>query len=314
MLGDLLQGALVISLLAATVRMATPILLAALGELVTERGGVMNLGVEGTMLMGAFIGFLVANQTGSLALAVGAAMLAGAGMSLIMAVMASTLKVDQTVTGLALNLLASGLSFYWYRVAYKGEGASQVPVAEIFQVLPIPLLSRLPVIGEFLFSQYLLTYIALLMVPAVWFFLYRTKYGLLVRCLGENPRSVDMKGVSVARLQYLALAFGGMMAGMGGSFLTLASAGVFVPEISAGRGWLAIVIVIAGNWQPGRILLATLVFAFLDAFQLQVQGLGVKLPYQILLALPYVFAILAMVLSRTRSQAPGSLGVPYVRE
>jgi simple sugar transport system permease protein len=274
----------------------------------------MNMGVEGIMLTGAFISFLVANKTESLILAIGAALLAGAVMSLIMAFMASTLKVDQTVTGLGLNLLASGLTFYWYRVAYKGQELTTAPTAEIFKLVKIPFLSNIPWIGEILFSQFLLTYIAIFMVPLVWFFLYRTKYGLLIRCLGENPRAVDMKGVNVTRLQYLSVIFGGMMAALGGSFLTLASAGVFVPDISAGRGWLAIVVVIAGNWKPDRILLASLLFAFLDAFQLQIQGLGVKLPYQILLALPYIFAILAMLASRARSQAPQSLGVAYTRE
>jgi simple sugar transport system permease protein len=311
-MNELLRATIIISMLTATIRMATPLLLAALGELMAERAGVLNMGVEGMMLMGAFVGFLVANKTDSLGLAIAAAMLAGAAMSLIMAVMASTLKVDQIVTGLALNLLSLGLTFYWYRMLYKNDPST--PTTHIFTVIPLPLLSKIPYLGEILFSQYLLTYIALLMVPLIWLFLHRTKYGLLIRCLGENPRAVDMKGVNVTLLQYLAVAFGGLMAGLGGSFLTLASAGLFVPEISAGRGWLAIVIVIAGNWMPARILLAALVFAFLDAFQLQMQGLGVQLPYQLFLALPYVFAILVMMSSRARSQAPQSLGIPYTRE
>ncbi len=314
MLTDIFQWTIIISILAATIRIATPIVIAAMGELVTERSGVMNLGVEGMMLMGAYVGFMVGNQTDSLFLATLAAMLAGAGMALIMAFMAVTLKVDQTVTGLALNLLALGLSFYWYRVAYGSSGSASTPTTRIFDVLPIPLLSRIPFLGEILFAQYLLTYIGLALVPLIWIFLYRTRYGLLVRCLGENPQAVDMKGYSVGRIQYLSVLFGGLMGGLGGSFLTLASAGVFVPEISAGRGWLAIVLVIAGNWSPVRILWAALIFAFLDAFQLQMQGLGIKLPYQIFLALPYLFAILALILSHTRSQAPEALGKPYSRE
>lgn len=313
MLNDILTLTIIISLLSAMVRMTTPILLAALGELVTEHAGVMNLGVEGMMLMGAYVGFMVGNKTDSLLYASLAGILVGAGMSLIMAFMANTLKVDQTVTGLALNLLAQGLSFYWYRVVYSEVGG-QAPVTQIFQVAPLPVLSKIPLIGEILFSQTVLTYIAFMMVPVIWFFLYRTRYGLLIRTLGENPRAADVKGVSVTKYRYLAVIFGGMMAGLGGSFLTLASAGVFVPEISAGRGWLAIVIVIAGNWNPFRILAAALIFAFLDAFQLQMQGLGVKLPYQIFLALPYIFAILALIVSRARSKAPQSLGIPYTRE
>lgn len=310
---NILTVTVFISLLSATVRMATPVLLAALGELVTERSGVQNLGVEGMMLMGAYIGFMVGNKTDSLLLAVAGAILAGMLMSLIMAFMANTLKVDQTVTGLALNLFASGLSFYWYRVAYKELGG-QMPTTRIFGLAPIPILSKIPVIGEIFFSQTFLTYLAFLLVPVIWFFLYRTREGLLIRALGENPQAIDVKGVNVTKMRYLAVLFGGIMAGLGGSFLTLASVGMFVPEISAGRGWLAIVIVIAGNWIPFRILIAALIFAFLDAFQLQMQGLGVQLPYQIFLALPYLFAILALVMSRAKSQAPRSLGVPYSRE
>jgi ABC-type uncharacterized transport system permease subunit len=314
MLSDLLRLTILISMLAGMVRIATPILLAGLGVLITNRAGIMNLGFEGIMLMGAYVGFMTAQQSGSIPLAIAAAMVSGALMSLIMAVMASTLKVDQTVTGLALNILASGLSFYWYRVAYKTVTAEVMPSIEIMKRIQIPLLSQIPILGEVLFSQYLLTYLAFLLVPAIWFFLYRTKYGLEIRCLGENPRAIDMKGINITRLQYITVIAGGMLGALGGAFLTIASAGIFVPEISAGRGWLAIVVVIAGNWRPFRIMLATLVFSFLDAFQLQAQGLGVQFPYQILLALPYVLAILLMIGSRAQSEEPAALGLPYFRE
>lgn len=311
---DIFQSAILISLLAATIRMATPILLAALGELIAERAGIMNLGLEGTLLMGAFFGFMVAHQTGSLPLGILAAIMAGMLTSLILAFMAITLKVDQIVTGLGINLLASGLTFYLYRIIYQSATTGSAPTTPVLKVIQIPILSKIPFLGEILFSQYILTYFALLLVPVVWFFLYRTKSGLLIRCLGENPRAVDMKGVSVIRLQYLSVIFGGMLGGLAGSYLTIASVGMFVPDISAGRGWLAIVLVIAGNWMPWRILVAALLFAFLDAFQLQMQGLGVQLPYQLFLAMPYVFAILAMLGSRTISRAPQALGVPYSRE
>jgi general nucleoside transport system permease protein len=148
----------------------------------------------------------------------------------------------------------------------------------------------------------------------LWFFMYRTKYGLQLRAAGESPKAVDTKGVDVARLRYLATVFGGLMAGLAGAALTLGASPRFVPGITAGRGWLAIVIVIAGNWLPWRITLAALVFALLDAFQLQVQGIGVQIPYQFLLAAPYVFAIVAMMINRARSEAPSVLGVPYQRE
>lgn len=313
MLSDILQAAIIISILASTIRIATPMLLSALGELVTERSGVMNLGVEGMMLMGAFAAFGVTYFSGSIWLGVLAAMLTGGLMALIMAVMAATLKVEQIVTGMALNLLGSGVSLFWHRLLFDKSQVNVVTI-DIFQPIHFPWLSDLPYIGQILFNHRWITYLAFLMVPVVWFFLYRTKYGLLIRSAGENPRAVDTKGISVTRLQYFATIFGGVMAGLGGSFLTLGASPRFVPEITAGRGWLAIVIVIAGNWRPWRIMLAALLFAFLDAFQLHVQGVGVQFPYQILLAIPYVFAIIAVMGSRARSEAPSWLGLPYFRE
>ncbi len=312
-MGDLFNETILISMFAATVRIATPLLFAALGELITEKAGILNLGVEGTMLMAAFSAFLVTYQTDSLWLGVLAAMATGGLMGLIMVFMVSTLKVEQVVTGLALNLFAVGMSLYLYKVAL-GESSTSFPTIDVFKTVHIPLLSSIPYLGPVLFSQKVLTYIALLMVPAVWFFLYRTKYGLEIRCLGENPRVIDTKGLSVVTRQYAAVICGSMMTGLGGAFVTIGSTERFVPEITAGRGWLAIVIVIAGNWRPKWILVAALVFAFLEAFQLQVQAIGVQLPYQVLLALPYVVAILVMILNRARSQEPKQLGVPYFRE
>ena len=310
---EILQATILASIFASTIRIATPLLMAALGELVTERSGVMNLGVEGMMLMSAFTAFMVTYFSGSLGLGVLAAAATGSLMALIMVVMAAVLKVEQIVTGMALNLLGSGVSLFWHRLLFDKSQVNVVTV-EIFQPIHIPLLSDLPYVGTVLFTHRWMTYFAFLMVPAVWFFLYRTKYGLLIRSSGENPRAVDTKGVSVTRLQILATLFGGIMAGLGGSVLTLGASPRFVPEITSGRGWLAIVIVIAGNWLPWRIMLAALVFAFLDAFQLHVQGVGVQFPHQILLAIPYVFAIIAVMGSRARSEAPSALGIPYFRE
>lgn len=313
-MADVLQAGFMIGLLAGMIRIATPILFGALGELVAERAGVMNLGIEGTMLMGAFAGFIVAYHTGSLWGGVLVAALSGMALALLMAFMAATLKVDQTVTGLTINLLSSGITFYLYRVIFKDMGASNLPNVSIFQVVRVPGLSKLPVAGEVLFSQHALTYLALLMVPVIWFVLYRTKYGLELRCLGENPRAVDMRGVNVARHQYAAVVFGGFMAGIGGAFLTLASAGMFVPLISGGRGWIALALVIFGNWSPWLILFGALFFGLIDALQMGLQAVGVDLPYQLLLALPYLLTIVVLVGSRGRSRAPLALGLPYLRE
>jgi simple sugar transport system permease protein len=314
MWSDFLQPVIIISMLASTIRIATPVLFAALGELVTEKAGVLNMGVEGMMLTGAFFGFYGAYETGSLWIGVAAGMLSGAAMSLIMAYMGVTLRLNQTVIGLAMNLLASGFTFYMYRVTYEIGPDTYTPTIDIFPALKIPLLSEIPFLGEIAFSQRLFTYIVFIMVPTIWFFLYRTKYGLALRGIGENPRAVDTKGQNVHLYQYLAVVFGGLMAGLGGALLPLASTALFVTGLTAGRGWLSIVIVIAGNWIPWRVMVASLVFAFLDAFQLQAQGIGIKVPFQIMLALPYMAAIVAMMSARARSVAPTALGVPYARE
>ncbi len=312
MLDDLLHASILVSVAAAAIRIATPLLFAALGELVAERSGVYNMGLEGIMLMGAFTGYLAAYGSGSLWVGVAAAGVTGALMAFAFAVMVITLKVEQIVTGLAVNLLGAGLSTYWLRAAFADSG--QTPVIPLFGNAPVPFLSDLPVIGPILFDQKLLTYLAFLMVPAVWFFLFRTRYGLIVRCAGENPKALDVKGVSVAAVQYAAVVFGGLMAGLGGAFLSVGSAARFVPDMTNGRGWLAIIIVIAGLWRPWSILAATLVFSFLDALQLQIQGIGIAIPYQLLLMMPYAAAILALMARRSRGSAPAMLGVPYSRE
>jgi general nucleoside transport system permease protein len=310
MLGDLLTEGMVINLFSTMVRLATPLLIAAMGELVVERSGVMNLGVEGMMLMGAFVGYIVSLTTHSLLVGLFAAILSGAFMALILGIMCITLKVDQTVTGLALNLLSSGLTLFVFRALYDKNNA----INEFFPVLPIPILSKIPYIGEIFFTQRGLTYFAFLCIPAIAFFLNRTRKGLEIRSTGENPYAVDTRGLNVSTLRYFAVIFGGMMAGLAGWFFTNGISSRFVPEITAGRGWLAIIIVIAGNWQAGRMLAATLIFAFLDAFQFTLQGVGVNIPFQILLAMPYVVALLVLMSSRVRSQMPGVLGVPYEKE
>jgi len=314
MINSLLQASFVISLLSGMIRLATPILFAALGELVVEKSGILNLNVEGAMTMGAFIGFAVARETGNLWFGVLGASLSGAILSLIMALLSVNLKVDQTITGLALNIFASGFSFYIYRLLYQDFVGGNMPTVQPFTALKIPALSEIPVLGPTLFSQHALSYIAFLMVPAIFYFLHRTKYGLALRCLGENPRTVDMKGLSVNTYQYLALIFGGIMSGVGGSFLTLASAGLFVGDIAAGRGWIAIAIVIFGNWKSTGIMWATLFFALLNSFQMQFQSLDIQIPYQVVLALPYVLTIFALIFSRRKQGAPLSLGIPYNRE
>ena len=314
MLADILQSGLIISILATAVRMGTILLLAALGELIVERSGVLNLSVEGMMLSGAFGGFIGAYYTNSLWLGVLCAILAGLLVSALFGLLAVILQIDQTVSGLTVNIFAAGLTFYLYRVLFPNVGATNIPALKPFSVFQIPFLSDIPIIGKILFSQYALSYLAFFLMLLVAFYLYRTKSGLILRTLGENPRVVDMKGINVMRYRFLAVLFGGMMAGLAGSFITLASVGIFVADITSGRGWLAIAIVIFGDWKPVKILWASLFFGFIDALQMQLQALGVQLPFQLFLAMPYILTTVAVFLARKRSGAPLALGVHYVRE
>lgn len=291
---DFFTSAVIIGILLATLRIATPLLLAALGELVCESSGILNLSLEGTMTMGAFAGFYVANETGSLFLGLVAAGLGGAFLSLIMALMTVTAKVNQVVAGLALNILGIGLAFFWYRSVYEAGGSIDIPTVE---TLSVPWL----------------TYFAFFMVPVVWIFLYRTKYGLELRSIGHNPEACDMRGVGIISRQYAAVLFGGVMAGLAGSFLSLGSTGLFFPDIISGRGWIALAIVIFGNWRATWVLVGSLLFGFLEATQLSLQASDVDLPYQLLLALPFILTIVALVFNRSRSNVPLSLTIPYHR-
>ncbi len=313
-MSDLLRAGFIVAVLAGMIRIATPLLLSAIGELVGERAGILNLSIEGTMLMGAFVGFLITYWTKSFWLGLLCALGSGALMGLLLAFMASTLKVDQTVTGLAMNILSSGLTYYLFRLAFKNSGSQNLASIASQGNWNIPLLSRIPALGTILFSQSILTYFALLLVPAVSYFIYRTRPGLELRSVGDNPRAVEMRGLSIATRQYGAVIFGGMMAGLGGAFLSVASAGLWVPDMTNGRGWIALAIVIFGNWQPSRILAGALLFGLIDSIQLSLQAIGVALPFQLLLALPYILTIVALVSYRARSMAPLTLGKPYFRE
>lgn len=309
-MSELLTPHILMSILTASVGVATVILLAALGELVTERAGIWNMGVEGTMLTGCLIAYLVMAATHSPVLAALVAMAAGLAVGLLIGFMTVTLRVDHFVTGLGFNLLASGLTLFWFR-SYVGGG--KPPSYATIDTVPVPLLSDIPVLGPILFDQHLLTYLAFLSVPFIAFFLRRMTWGLELRAAGENPQFLEAKGLSVVARQYGAVLFGSALTALGGAFLMLAFADQFRPDISGGRGWLAIVAVIAGNWRPVRTTIAVLVFAVLDSVAVHAQGVGVDVPYQFFLMLPYVMSIVLLVLIRTRSGQPAKLGVPYLR-
>nr|WP_205520716.1 ABC transporter permease [Propylenella binzhouense] len=298
---------------AALVRISTPLLLASLGELLSERSGVLNLGIEGIMLFGAMTGFTVAYFSGSLWLGVLAALLAGALAGLLMAFLAVVLGVSQHVSGIGLTLLATGLSFYVYRLVF-GQPASPPNVVP-FRPWPVPVLSDLPVVGPILFNQMPLTYLALLAVPAVAFLLYRTPWGLDLRTVGENPRAADAAGVNVWRMRTQALVIGGAMMALGGAYLSISQFNAFTFGVVSGRGWVAVALVVFGLWSPWRCAAGALLFAALEALQLRLQANNVlHVPYQVLLMLPFVMTIVAMAIVSRNARAPAALLVPYRKE
>ncbi|MFN8495295.1 MAG: ABC transporter permease [Caldilineaceae bacterium] len=298
-----------ITLLAATLRVATPLLFAALGETLVERAGILNLGIEGTMFLGAMAGFVAAYFSHSLWLGVAAACVAGALAGLLMALLAVYLGVNQHVSGIGITLLLTGLALYFFRIIF---GEQQVPP----KITPFPQWNFTSVFGPVtpLFEQYTLTYLALLLAPTLWWVLNRTHFGLRVRAVGENPEAADVAGVNVFQIRLLALAIGGALMGLGGAFLSLAQLGAFTFGIISGRGWVAIALVIFGNWSPVKVLWGALIFGGFQALQLRLQAAGFQLPYQALLALPYLVTIAALALAGRNVSAPSALLKPYHRE
>lgn len=296
-------------LAAAALRVSTPILLAALGEMLAERAGVLNLGIEGTMLLAAFVGFVAAHQSGSLWVGLAAAVATGALMGALMALLSVTLGLNQHVSGLGITLLGGGLALYFFRLLYGGASTPPSLGQSFGQLSVLPGTTLAP-----LLSQYGLTYFALLLVPVLALVLRRTAFGLRLHASGENPEAVDIAGVNVYRVRYQALVLGGALMGLAGAFLTLAQLGAFTHGVVNGRGWVAIAIVIFGNWRPVRILLGALLFGFVQALQLRLQAEGVALPYEILLALPYLVTILVLALAGRNASYPAALLKPYRRE
>ena len=299
---------LIIGLLAATLRIATPILFAGLGEVFNERAGVLNLGIEGIMLIGAILSFIAAYLAGSLWVGLIVAMIAGLLAAILMGLLTVTLGLNQHVSGLGVTLLTSGIALFFFRLQFKASGTSP-------QITPFPQIS-LPWLGSLapIFEQYWLTYLALILVPIAAWVMQRTTFGLWVRSVGENPVAADTAGVSVARVRYIALAIGGILMGLGGAFLTLAQLGTATFGVVAGRGWVAIAIVIFGNWQPGKVLIGALLFGFVEALQLRLRAIGLEVPYQLLLSLPYLATIVALAIAGRSASYPGALLKPYKRE
>ncbi|KQT52073.1 ABC transporter permease [Aureimonas sp. Leaf454] len=301
-----------VGLWAAVLRIATPLIFGTLGALLSERAGVLNLGIEGIMTFGAMIGWLTVYQGGDLWLGLLAAASGGALFGLLHAGMTVSLGLSQHVTGLGITLFASSLSYYVFRLAVPVAGSP--PTIEPFQPIAIPVLSAIPFLGETLFRQTAPTYLALVLALLLAWILAKTPLGLAIRLTGENPHAAEARGLDPIRIRYGAVVAGSALMGLGGAFLTLSAFNSFFPTMIQGRGWISIALVVFASWHPGRALFGALLFALFDAFQLRLQPIaGGLVPYQVFLMMPYLLSIAALVVVARKARVPQALMRPYLR-
>lgn len=298
--------------LTASVRMAIPLVFAGLGETYSEKAGILNIGVEAIMLSGAFLSFAFTYITGSLWIGLLGGMLGGLIVSLIHALFSINFKKDQTVTGIALNMLMLGSTSYMFKVLVGKNPA--FPQINTFTKMTIPFLSDIPIIGPAFFDQDIIVYGAYILVILSTIFLYRTMWGLSLTAVGEHPRAADTVGIKVYIIRYFAAAINGILGGLGGAYLTLVQLGVFMENVTAGRGYIALALVIFGRRNPIGIFLGALLFGAADAFQFRLQAIGIQLPSQYLTMLPYVITLVVLLFSFKNSNDPQSLGKSYVSD
>ncbi len=295
---------------AATVRMATPLIFGTIGELICERAGVLNLGIEGIMTFGAMIAWMWVYQGGDLWTSLLVAAACGAAFGVLHAGFSVYLGLSQHVTGIGITLLASNLAYFIFRILLPD--ATTPPKIDSFQPWPIPILSDIPVIGEALFTQTAVTYLAVLTVVLVAWVLYRTPVGLAVRMIGENPAAADAQGIDVLAVRTAAVAVGSALMAVGGAFLTVSVFDAFYFGMINGRGWISVALVIFASWRPGKALLGAVLFAAFDALQIRVQqSSGILIPYQFYLMMPYLLSILALIVMSRRAAYPQALLVPF---
>jgi len=292
----------------SAIRLATPYLYAAIGETFGQRSGVLNLGVDGIMLMGAFSAFFVALNTGNLWLGLLCGALTGLLMGLLMAFVSITLKAEQGISGIGLYLFGLGLSSLLFRITI-----GTVTTITGFQPVAIPLLSQLPVVGEILFHQNILVYGAFLLVPLSWWVIERTTLGLKIRAVVQNPAAADALGVSVTGVRYFCVSLGGLLAGIAGASLSIALTNLFQDNLTSGLGFIAVALVYFGGWRPLGVMLGALLFSAVNAFQLWMQVLGVAIPADVAVMLPYLLTIVALAVAVNRARPPAALSKPFER-
>lgn len=299
------------TLLTASIRMAVPLTLAGLGETFSERSGVLNIGLEGIMLSGAFFSFLAAFYTQNILAGVIGGCLGGLLISMIHAFMSSKCRVDQTITGIALNFFSLGLtSFFFLAVFGRSLTAPQCPVVSAIR---IPILNKIPIFGEVLFNQDIFVYFTFIAVAVSYFILYKTVWGTNIKAIGEHPKAADTAGLNVSKTRYVTAAINGCLGGLGGAYLTLALLGFFMENITSGKGFIALVVVILGRRNPIGVLLAALMVGGAEAAQYRLQTMGMGLPSQVFIMLPYVVTVLVLLFTIGRNSDPAALGVPYKR-
>ena len=308
-----MEHSLLTAILATGIIAGTPILFAALGEIISEQAGVLNLGVEGMMLVGAVTGFMVTMTTGNQWLGLLTAMIAGGLMALIHGFLTITLRANQVVSGLALTIFGTGLS------GYLGQTLIGKPLAVTFKPVLIPGLSQIPWLGPTFFQHDFLVYLGYIGVAVCWFILFRTKTGLKIRAVGENPSAADAAGVNVFAIRYSCVVLGGILAGMGGAYLSLAYAPSWLENMTAGRGWIAVALVIFATWNPTKALLGSWLFGVVDVLGFHLQNMGISVSSFFLKMLPYVITIIVLIIVSRETKkrhvaSPGALGIPYNRE
>ena len=309
---------LVVNILSMTVPFSVAILLASTGEMFNQRSGVFNLGCEGIMAMGAFIGMLIPFLVGGGGPVSGvynwlgllAATVIGALLGLFFGLIVVTFRAPQGIAGIGLQMFGVGTAGTLFR--HFVGGTQSIPGMDS---APIPLLSRIPVIGPIFFSHNLMVYIAFLFIPAAWYVLFKTSWGLKVRAVGTHPRAADSMGINVNRTRYEALALGGALAGLAGAYLSVCQVKMFSDELIAGRGFIAVALVYFGHWHPVKIMAGALLFSFAQTIQYNVQGLGIDLPYEFFVMLPYIVVIVVLAFtSKNQKTGPAALGKPFNRE
>jgi len=297
-----------VGILSSAVRLATPYLFAAVGESIAQSSGVLNLGVDGIMLMGAYSAFVVTLTTGSLWLGVLAAMIVGLLMGLLMSVISVTLRAEQGISGIGLYMFGLGLSSLLFKVTI---GTVKTIVG--FQPVKIPILGDIPVAGEILFHQSLPVYAAFLVVPLAWWFLDKTTWGLKIKAVGHTPAAADSLGVSVLQIRYVSVCIGAVLAGLAGASLSLAMVNLFQENLTAGMGFIAVALVYFGGWRPVTIMAGALLFSFMNALQLWMQVLAVKIPSDIAVMLPYLLTIAVLAVAHSHAREPMALNRPFER-